>query len=118
MQCQRLPPPARAPHRGARPRRTPRGAARKVNRDRHCCWRAARSLPRSGPRRIAADHSREQTMTGTHRSPRATRATLWLPGLAVALGAAVATAHGLYEFAVAAAVPTGIAWLYPLITDG
>ena len=43
---------------------------------------------------------------------------LWLPGLAVALGAAVATAHGLYEVALAAAVPAGIAWLYPLITDG
>jgi hypothetical protein len=43
---------------------------------------------------------------------------LWLPGLAVALGAAVATAHGLYEVALAAAVPSGIAWLYPLITDG
>src|SRR5690349_17562957 len=57
-------------------------------------------------------------MTGAHRSPRAARATLWLPGLAVALGAAVATAHGLYEVALAAAVPVGIAWLYPLITDG
>ena len=57
-------------------------------------------------------------MTGAHRSPRAARAALWLPGLAVALGAAVATAHGLYEVALAAAVPAGIAWLYPLITDG
>jgi hypothetical protein len=56
-------------------------------------------------------------MTGAHCSPRA-RATLWLPGLAVALGAAVATAHGLYEIALAAAVPAGIARLYPLITDG
>jgi hypothetical protein len=46
------------------------------------------------------------------------RAVIWLPGLAVALGAAVATAHGLYEVAVAARVPAGIAWLYPLITDG
>jgi hypothetical protein len=46
------------------------------------------------------------------------RAVIWLPGLAVALGAAVATAHGLFEVAVAARVPTGIAWLYPLITDG
>ncbi|MEJ2865319.1 hypothetical protein [Actinomycetospora flava] len=45
-------------------------------------------------------------------------ALLWLPGLAVALGAAVATAHGLFEVAVAARVPAGIAWLYPLITDG
>lgn len=57
-------------------------------------------------------------MTGSHRSPRAAQAALWLPGLAVALGAAVATAHGLYEVALAAAVPAGIAWLYPLITDG
>jgi hypothetical protein len=46
------------------------------------------------------------------------RAAIWLPGLAVALGAAVATAHGLYEVALAARVPAGIAWLYPLITDG
>ncbi|MCD2197689.1 hypothetical protein LQ327_30390 [Actinomycetospora endophytica] len=46
------------------------------------------------------------------------RAAIWLPGLAVALGAAVATAHGLYEVAVASRVPDGIAWLYPLITDG
>src|SRR5690349_12696384 len=46
------------------------------------------------------------------------RLTLWLPGLVVALGAAVATAHGLYEVALAAAVPAAIAWLYPLITDG
>ena len=54
-------------------------------------------------------------MTGARRSSRTARATLWLPGLAVALGAAVATAHGLYEVAIAAAVPAGIAWLYPLI---
>jgi hypothetical protein len=45
-------------------------------------------------------------------------AVVWVPGLAVALGAAVATAHGLYEVALAARVPAGIAWLYPLITDG
>ncbi|WP_060710982.1 hypothetical protein [Pseudonocardia sp. HH130629-09] len=45
-------------------------------------------------------------------------AAVWLPGLAVAVGAAVATAHGLYEVAVAARVPAGIAWIYPLITDG
>ena len=49
---------------------------------------------------------------------RALRTAIWLPGLAVAVGAAVATAHGLYEVAVAARVPAGIAWLYPLITDG
>ena len=45
-------------------------------------------------------------------------AVVWLPGLAVALGAAAATAHGLFEVALAARVPAGIAWLYPLITDG
>jgi hypothetical protein len=49
---------------------------------------------------------------------RLVRAVVWLPGLAVALGAAVVTAHGLYEVALAARVPPGIAWLYPLITDG
>ena len=49
---------------------------------------------------------------------RVVRAVIWLPGLAVALAAAVATAHGLFEVAVAAGVPVGIAWLYPLITDG
>ncbi|WP_300010941.1 hypothetical protein [Pseudonocardia sp.] len=49
---------------------------------------------------------------------RAARWGIWLPGLAVAVGAAVATAHGLYEVAHAARVPAGIAWLYPLITDG
>src|SRR4051812_43619179 len=49
---------------------------------------------------------------------RAVRAAIWLPGLAVAVGAAVATAHELFEVAVAARVPAGIAWLYPLITDG
>ena len=57
-------------------------------------------------------------MTGAHRSPRAARVKLWLPGLTVTLGAAAATAHGLYEVALAASVPIGIAWLYPLITDG
>jgi hypothetical protein len=46
------------------------------------------------------------------------RWVIWLPGLAVAIGAAVATAHGLYEVAHAARVPEPIAWLYPLITDG
>jgi hypothetical protein len=36
----------------------------------------------------------------------------------VALGAGVATAHGLYEVALAAGTPRALAWLYPLITDG
>jgi hypothetical protein len=43
---------------------------------------------------------------------------LWLAGLLVALGAAVATAHGLYEVAHATGTPSAIAALYPLITDG
>ncbi|GAA2870944.1 hypothetical protein GCM10010472_30360 [Pseudonocardia halophobica] len=46
------------------------------------------------------------------------RTVVWLPGLAVAVGAAIATAHGLYEVAVASRVPQPLAWLYPLITDG
>jgi hypothetical protein len=46
------------------------------------------------------------------------RMAIWLPGLFVAIAAAVATAHGLFEVAVASGVPGVIAWLYPLITDG
>src|SRR6266540_2846239 len=42
----------------------------------------------------------------------------WTAGLAVAVGAGVATAHGLYQVAVASGVPRPVAWLYPLITDG
>jgi hypothetical protein len=42
----------------------------------------------------------------------------WTAGLAVAAGAGVATAHGLFEVAAASGVPRGVAWLYPLITDG
>jgi hypothetical protein len=57
-----------------------------------------------------------ESTVGGRRVVRA--AVVWVPGVAVALGAAVATAHGLYEVALAARVPTGIAWLYPLITDG
>jgi hypothetical protein len=43
---------------------------------------------------------------------------VWVAGLFVALGAGMATAHGLYEVALAAGVPPVIAWLYPLIIDG
>jgi hypothetical protein len=43
---------------------------------------------------------------------------IWTAGLIVAVGAAVATAHGLYRVAIAATVPPVIGWLYPLITDG
>jgi hypothetical protein len=34
------------------------------------------------------------------------------------VGTIAATAHGLYEVAIAAQVPPAIAWLYPVITDG
>jgi hypothetical protein len=50
--------------------------------------------------------------------PLRRRGAVWVAGLVVALGAGVATAHGLYGVATAARVPAGIAWLYPLITDG
>jgi hypothetical protein len=43
---------------------------------------------------------------------------VWAAGLIVAAAAGVATAHGLYQVAVAARVPVVIGWLYPLITDG
>lgn len=36
----------------------------------------------------------------------------------VGLGAGVVTAHGILAVATAAGVPAGIAWLYPVITDG
>jgi hypothetical protein len=45
-------------------------------------------------------------------------AAVWVAAGTVAAGAAAATAHGLYEVAVASGVPIPIAWLYPLITDG
>ncbi len=54
----------------------------------------------------------------TRHGAEAGRTPVWLAGLVVAAGAGVATAHGLYEVAIAARVPAGIAWLYPLITDG
>jgi hypothetical protein len=53
----------------------------------------------------------------TRTETRGSRAT-WTAGLAVAIGAGVATAHGLYQVAAASGVPHPVAWLYPLITDG
>jgi len=61
---------------------------------------------------------RPTTSTGEDRQARRVPWAFWLPGLLVAVGAGVATAHGLYEVALASSVPPGIAWLYPLITDG
>ncbi|KZB82793.1 hypothetical protein [Amycolatopsis regifaucium] len=45
-------------------------------------------------------------------------AGFWLPGLVVAICAAIATAHGLFEVVVASGVFASIAWTYPVITDG
>jgi hypothetical protein len=56
-------------------------------------------------------------MTHPHHGPRRVE-VVWVAGLIVALGAGVATAHGLYEVATAAGTPQALAWLYPLITDG
>lgn len=54
----------------------------------------------------------------TSRRDRWLQVVLWLPGLLVALGAAAATAHGLFEVAAATDTPPVIAGLYPVITDG
>ena len=43
---------------------------------------------------------------------------VWLAGLIVVVAAGAATAHGLYEVARGSGTPAGIAWLYPVITDG
>lgn len=56
--------------------------------------------------------------TGRTPSPFVRVPAVWAPAAVVATSAAVATAHGLYEVAMAAGVPRGIAWLYPVITDG
>ncbi len=49
---------------------------------------------------------------------RAERAGIWLPGLAVTVAAAAATAHGLFEVALGCGTPALVAGLYPVITDG
>ncbi|QRP45777.1 DUF2637 domain-containing protein [Amycolatopsis sp. FDAARGOS 1241] len=58
------------------------------------------------------------TQDTTQKTSRWATLAVFVPGLLVALGAAAATAHGLFEVAVASGVPGGIAWIYPLITDG
>jgi Protein of unknown function (DUF2637) len=61
----------------------------------------------------------ERTATGQDtRGTRGRVGLVWVAGLVVALGAGIATAHGLYEVAIAAGTPRMLAWLYPLITDG
>lgn len=46
------------------------------------------------------------------------RWAVWTAGLIVVVAAGAATAHGLYEVALGSGTPAGIAWLYPVITDG
>jgi hypothetical protein len=46
------------------------------------------------------------------------RWAVWTAGLVVVAAAGAATAHGLYEVALGSGTPAGIAWLYPVITDG
>jgi hypothetical protein len=46
------------------------------------------------------------------------RRSILTAALSVACAAGVATAHGLFQVAVASRVPTPVAWLYPVITDG
>jgi Protein of unknown function (DUF2637) len=75
------------------------------------------------------DHDQSQAASMVNRADRPTNGDtrqgirgrlglVWLAGLLVAVGAGVATAHGLYEVALAAGVPRALAWLYPIITDG
>jgi hypothetical protein len=66
---------------------------------------------------MTSPHRPNAPAPGDAAPRRVVRAVIWLPGLTVALGAA-ATAHGLFQVALAARVPVVIAWLYPLITDG
>ncbi|MGH3978430.1 MAG: hypothetical protein ACRDRZ_05450 [Pseudonocardiaceae bacterium] len=77
---------------------------------------------RTWPPAASPDQTADQTADDAHTSAAwrgwALWAAIWIPGLAVAVGAAVATAHGLYEVAIAARAPWPIACLYPLITDG
>ena len=84
-------------------------------------WSTERDKPGTGAQR-RADHrgqpgSPQRRPAMTRTQARGGRAT-WTAGLAVALGAGVATAHGLYQVAAASGVPHPVAWLYPLITDG
>jgi hypothetical protein len=52
------------------------------------------------------------------REPAGGGAAVWVAGLVVVVAAGAATAHGLYEVALGSRTPAGIAWLYPVITDG
>jgi hypothetical protein len=53
-----------------------------------------------------------------HPGAGRSRWVVWTAGLIVVVAAGAATAHGLYEVALGSGTPAGIAWLYPVITDG
>ena len=57
-------------------------------------------------------------MTGPEPTSRPRGWARCVPAALVALAAAVVTAHGLAEVAIAAHVPDPLVWAYPLITDG
>jgi hypothetical protein len=54
----------------------------------------------------------------TRQDGRRGRWLVWLAGLIVVVAAVAATAHGLYVVALGSGTTAGIAWLYPVITDG
>jgi hypothetical protein len=60
----------------------------------------------------------EHAMARDHGARDVGRATVWCAVFGVVVAAGAATAHGLFEVARAATVGAGIAWLYPVITDG
>ncbi len=70
------------------------------------------------PATAAAANATTELPPDTNRRSARRPEIVWVAGLIVALGAGVATAHGLYEVALAAGTPRLLAWLYPLITDG
>ncbi len=62
-------------------------------------------------------HNPTTTQIGDEQAGRG-RWVVWLAGLVVVLAAGSATAHGLYVVARGSGNSVGIAWLYPVITDG
>jgi hypothetical protein len=63
-------------------------------------------------------HGARDVTRDRHGARDVGRATVWCAVFGVVLAAGAATAHGLFEVARAATVEPGIAWLYPVITDG
>lgn len=57
-------------------------------------------------------------MSNPQHAGTRSRWAVWSAGFVVVVAAGAATAHGLYEVALGSGTPAGIAWLYPVITDG